>query len=161
MVDEATLGSRKHDTGAALRARRAIVRSVAPVAAILVLATCSDPLGPEERACSVPPSLQNIVAAQTVQSTQPSNSAIRSALMHAAGPMAAAIGASQITAPFIVEAMAAAESLDEGLGRSGCHHVVAAVTHLDNMPDDPATLPDREGIRMILAIAASALADNQ
>jgi hypothetical protein len=163
MVDEATPSTPETEVGArssAMSIRRAMARCAGP-AGLLLLATCSDPLGPEERACSVPPNLQAIVEALTVQAQQPSPAAIRSALVHAAGPMAAVIGASHLTAPIAGETMAAAESVADGLNRSGCHHVVAAATHLDNLPDDPATRPDRDGIRMILAIAANALADTQ
>jgi len=40
---------------------------------------------------------------------------------------------------------------------SECRLVSAAIESLDALPDDPATRPDRVGIRLILSLAAQAL----
>jgi hypothetical protein len=125
-------------------------------AATLAAGSCSDPLGPEELPCAVPASLITQVAAQPAD-----NAAIRAALLHAAGPMASALGSPELTATLGETTELVAQALDDGLPLTGCRILARASESLDRLSDDPATLPDREGIRLILAIAAHRLSESQ
>jgi hypothetical protein len=44
-------------------------------------------------------------------------------------------------------------------GDADCRLVRVALDALDDLPNDPATLPDRDGVRLILSLAAHALDD--
>ncbi len=120
----------------------------------LVLAACDPktpaPFAPEP--CLIPSALVEVVQPQSFTPT-----ALRPALLHAAGPMTSALGTG-----------ASADTLRRVLGDLGqsfagnnfdteCRLVVIAWDALSELPDTPETLPDRDGIRLILALAARAL----
>lgn len=138
------------------RARRGISRAtLLPLA--VVLATCSDPFGPEELPCAVPPTLLAQVSANAAVTQD--LGAIRSALAHAAGPLATALGSSGLQESLVKTTGLVANTLEDGLPLTGCRIVAIAADHLNALPDDPATRPDREAIRLALAIAAKAIAE--
>ena len=120
----------------------------------LVLGACDskipEPFAPEP--CLLPAALVGAVQPQPFSPV-----ALRPALLHAAGPMTSALGTG-----------ASADTLRRVLGDLGqsfagnnfdteCRLVVIAWDALSELPDTPETLPDRDGIRLILALAARAL----
>ena len=136
---------------------RAPRRSI-PVAGLflplLVLGAC-DPKTPapfEPQPSLLPAALVEAVQPQTFTPL-----ALRPALLHAAGPMTADFGTG-----------ASADTLRRALGDLGqsfvgnnfdteCRVLVIAWDALSELPNTPETLPDRDGIRLILALAARAL----
>jgi len=105
----------------------------------LVLAACDPktpaPFAPEP--CLIPSALVEVVQPQSFTPT-----ALRPALLHAAGPMTSALLGQSFTG----------NNFD-----TECRLVVIAWDALSELPDTPETLPDRDGIRLILALAARAL----
>jgi hypothetical protein len=124
---------------------------VIPVFA-LALATCSDPLGPEELPCQKPAGLTAGITFAPVDLEE-----MRAALAHAAGPLAAAMGSEELTASLVKATEFASLTLADELPRTGCRIVRIAAAALAQLPDDPATLPDRDAIRLILALTANTL----
>jgi hypothetical protein len=125
---------------------------------LLVLAAChgESPIAPEafsRKPCRPP---ANLVAMVTGQAFAPA--AMRSALLHAAGPMSAPLATgtdvqSLQDAINIVVVDIGASNLD-----GACRLLSIAAGELAALPDTPATLPDRDGIRLILALTAQSLA---
>jgi hypothetical protein len=106
----------------------------------------------EER-CAVPVALAQSVYDHTFPST-----ALRPALQHAAGPMASVLGEGQLTHE-LREAIAILGKETNGpeLHDTHCRLVVIASAALRRMPNTPETLPDRDGIHLVLALLANAL----
>jgi hypothetical protein len=75
--------------------------------------------------------------------------------------MASALGSPDLTTALSETTELVAQALGDGLPLTGCRILARAIESLDGLPEDPATLPDREGIRLILAIAAHRLAESQ
>lgn len=135
--------------------RRAHLRVLLPALALMTAACDSNPMGPGPLAsapCQMPS--QDLVGT-AMEPFAPA--ALQSALRHAAGPMAAALGSGQVAD----ELVKATSQLSTGLGgRSGdteCRVLRVASEALARLPDDPGTRPDRDGIRLVLVLAARAL----
>ncbi len=83
--------------------------------------------------------------------------ALHAAFLHAAGPMASALGSSEQVSQLTqaMEAMAAQDgswALD-----TACRLVIVASNALTAMADNPETLPDRDGVRLVLILAAGVI----
>jgi hypothetical protein len=79
---------------------------------------------------------------------------LRDALVHAAGPMSAALGSSR-EVDQLRQSME--QMIEAGQSRTldtACRLILVANAALDALPATPETLPDREGIRLVLMIAA-------
>jgi hypothetical protein len=125
--------------------------------AVVFLVACSDtPSAPPEafspEPCVPPKTLSNSIASQSV-----SLPSLSDALNHAAGPLASTLGdeASVRTVRDAVGAITA--QLDRVDADRACRLLYIASSALDNLPDDPATLPDRTDIRLILALTSQAI----
>ena len=124
---------------------------------LLVLAACDSavtaPKAFNEERCAVPAAL-----AQSVYTHEFPSTALRSALQHAAGPMASVLGEGELTNE-LREAMAILGKETDGptLHDTHCRLVVIASAALRRMPDTPETLPDRHGMQLVLALLANAL----
>ena len=140
----------------ATRQRRLAVAAPALLLAALGSASCESlPTEPRLRPtnsavrCELPASLLIGVHPQPIASD-----GLRAALRHAAGPLASSFGWSEE----VKQLVAALEDL-AGTGRTQtpdaeCRLLVAATEALAAVPGDPETLPDRDGIRLILILAA-------
>lgn len=125
----------------------------APILLLLVLGACTSerqPFAPEP--CRLPAALGAAVQPQAF-----SPAALRPALLHAADPMTSVLVAGE-NSETLGRALA-----DLGQSFSGsnfdteCRLLLIAWDALSRLPDTPETLPDRDGIRLILALAARAL----
>jgi hypothetical protein len=107
----------------------------------------------DEDRCVVPAALAQSVYTHAFPSTS-----LRPALQHAAGPMASVLGEGELTNE-LREAVAILGQETDGptLHDTHCRLVVIASAALRRMPDTPETLPDRDGIRLVLALLANAL----
>jgi hypothetical protein len=125
---------------------------------VFVLAGCDSavtaPGAFSEDRCVIPASLATSVTAHSFAST-----ALRPALQHAAGPMASVLGEGELTNE-LREAMSILGQATDGpqLHDTHCRLVVIASAALRRLPDTKETLPDRDGIHLVLALLASALA---
>ena len=124
-----------------------------------MLATCDNPIGPENRAlCEVPLPAASATAFQLdAPSDELTIEALRPALEHAAGAMASVIGSGELAASLAGLAGFAQALNAENLPINGCRTIVAAMNVLETLPDDPATRPDRDAVRLVLALAGAAL----
>ena len=126
---------------------------------LLAVVACNgeSPVAPEafsRKPCRPPENLVSMVTGPAFAPT-----AMRSALLHAAGPMTAALGTGAD-----VQALQDAINIvisDIGVSKydGACRLLSIAAGALDALPDTPATLPDRDGIRLILALTAQSLAE--
>jgi hypothetical protein len=125
----------------------------------VILAACDNPVGPENRAaCEVPQQAGSAIAFQLDEPfDELSIDALRAALEHAAGPVAVAIGSGELSASLADVAGFVHAWHSENLPINGCRTIIAAVNVLDALPDDPATKPDRDTARLVLALAGTAL----
>lgn len=121
-----------------------------PLVALLATACrSSSVVAPVEEPCAVPASLPVVQASGMTQAS------MHPALLHAAGPMTSSLGTSVDV-----------KSLQSGIGELvstapvradvACHGIMAATKALDALPNDAATRPDRDGIRLVLALAVKA-----
>jgi hypothetical protein len=137
------------------RVPRAIRWLAAPL--VVVLAACDSavtaPKAFDEQRCAVPASLASSVYTHAFPST-----ALRPALQHASGPMASVLGEGELTNE-LREAIAilGMETDAPTLHDTHCRLVVIASAALRRMPDTAETLPDRDGIHLVLALLANAL----
>jgi hypothetical protein len=126
-------------------------------ALMLVLGACDSavtaPKAFNEERCAVPLALAQSVYTHSFPSTS-----LRPALQHAAGPMASVLGEGQLTNE-LRESIAILGSTADAptLHDTHCRLVVIASAALRRMPDTPETLPDRDGMRLVLALLANAL----
>ena len=126
------------------RARRALIL-------LLALSGCVAEVSTPE-SCAAPASLVSAV------NTPPSSTAaMEDALRHAAGPMANALGTEEQVERLRSAMLNAAGRVHEDADAS-CRLLTTAMNLLDSLPNNPATLPDRDGIRMVLALTAKSLA---
>ena len=126
---------------------------------IVAVTACGDrsPVAPEgftRTPCRPPAELVAMVRGQPF-----APAAMRSALTHSAGPMNNALGPSEDVralrdATLIVVTDISASNYD-----GACRLLAIAGRLLSGLPDTPATLPDRDGIRLILALTAQSLAE--
>jgi len=140
-------------------AKSSVVRSaryvLGPV--VLVLGACDSavtaPKAFNEERCQVPVALAQSVYTHAFPSTS-----LRPALQHAAGPMASVLGEGELTNE-LRESMAILGTETDGptLHDTHCRLVVIASAALRRMPDTPETLPDRDGMKLVLALLANAL----
>lgn len=83
--------------------------------------------------------------------------ALHDAVVHAAGPMASALGSSDEVRQ-IVRAMEGIAARDGSLATdTACRLLIVAGNALDALDNDPATLPDRDGIRLVLVLASGVI----
>jgi hypothetical protein len=84
-------------------------------------------------------------------------SALHAAFLHAAGPMASAIGSSE-QVDQLKRSMAEMPLPDDKKSMdTACRLLSVANSALKAMPNNPETLPDRDGIRLVLMLAAGVL----
>jgi hypothetical protein len=125
---------------------------------LLAVAGCSDlsPTAPEafSRIPCRPPA--NLVSMVTGPAFAPA--AMRSALLHATNPMSVALG----TDADVRSLQNAINGVVANIGASdndgACRLLSIAAALLDGLPDTAATLPNRDGIRLIFAVTAQSLA---
>jgi len=125
---------------------------------LLAVAACKgdSPVAPEafsRKPCRVP---EHLVSMVTGQAFAPA--AMRSALVHAAGPMTAALGTGTNVQALQDAINAVIADIGVANNDGACRLLSIAAGALDALPDTPATLPDRDGIRLILALTAQSLA---
>jgi hypothetical protein len=124
---------------------------------MLLLAACDSavtaPKAFDEQRCGVPASLAQSVYTHSFPSTS-----LRPALQHAAGPMASVLGEGELTNE-LRESIAILGNETDGptLHDTHCRLVVIASAALRRMPDTAETLPDRDGMQLVLALLANAL----
>lgn len=141
---------------AATTTTKAAPRALLWVGLTLATGACSsnltqfNPLGAER--CDPPPALL-----AGVDPHQFTLVALHDAVLHAAGPMASALGSSDEVRR-VVKAMEGIAARDESQATdTACRLVIIAGNALDALGDDPATLPDRDGIRLVLVLAAGVI----
>jgi hypothetical protein len=84
-------------------------------------------------------------------------SALHAAFLHAAGPMATALGSTE-QVDQIKQAMGDMPLPDDAKSKdTACRLLSVANSALVAMPNNPETLPDRDGIRLVLILAAGVL----
>jgi hypothetical protein len=76
------------------------------------------------------------------------------ALLHAAGPMAAALGSTEQVRQLTQAIKGMADAEGPAALDTACRLLTMASRALAAMPDTPETLPDREGIYMVLLLSA-------
>ena len=112
--------------------------------------TQSDPLGAER--CDPPAALLASAGSQPF-----TLEALHDAAVHAAGPMASALGSSDEVRQ-LVRAMEGIATRDGSHATdTACRLVIVAGNALDALGNDPATLPDRDGIRLVLILASGVI----
>ena len=82
---------------------------------------------------------------------------LREALRHAAGPMAASLGGSPSARRLVHALEALLGRNDSPAPESECQRLSTASAALRAAPEDPATLPDRDGIGLVLILVANAI----
>lgn len=83
--------------------------------------------------------------------------ALRPALEHVAGPMASALGNSEQIRELIKATQALSAPDGPVAVDTGCRLLIFASRALAELPDTPETLPDREGIHLVLMMLAAAI----
>ena len=86
---------------------------------------------------------------------------LHAAFLHAAGPMASALGSSDQVDQLILAMQQMARLDGSHAVDTVCRLLRLTSNALAALPDSPETLPDREGIRIVLMLAASALKPRQ
>jgi hypothetical protein len=123
----------------------------------LILTACDGSLVSPEQQLDPEPCQRLAQVAAGVPAEVPIPAALRSALMHAAGPMALGLPEGAATAALVSATTELGMGLDALSGDSECRALISADAALERIPDDPASLPDRTGIRLVLDVAARAL----
>jgi len=142
--------------------RKQIVRSsvrrrglaALPLVALALGACESSTLGPaafESIPCELPFSTYSSIYAQPFQPE-----AVRSALLHAAGPMTSALGSGAAVDHVRTGLLELAETLGNRAPVE-CRQLTVVSEALTAVPTAPGMLADRDGIRLIIALAAGAL----
>lgn len=83
--------------------------------------------------------------------------AIHAAFLHAAGPMASALGSSEQVSQLTQATREMAAQDGPTALDTACRLLIVASNALTAMADNPETLPDRDGIRLVLMLAAAAI----
>jgi len=136
------------------RPSRALRTKVVLFGALLTVTACdSNPMGPVPTAATPEPCLQALFGAAIAHVPLPSD--LASAVEHAAGPMAEAVGAPTLSAEladlrrgFLSSKPSSSPVMND------CGAVNRAAAALVQVPDTPKTRPDREGIRLVLMLVA-------
>jgi len=102
--------------------------------------------------CALPASLLEATTGPV-----PSLQSLRSAVLHAAGPMSAALEGGPSAAEVGLSLAALGKSFDASNFDTVCRFLGLASTALSNGSGAGASLPDRDGIRLILSLTARAL----
>jgi hypothetical protein len=87
----------------------------------------------------------------------PTPDALRSALRHVAGPLAASLGSESQALSLARTAAELGEALGTEESTGTCQLVSDVEVALSAFPEEAATLPDRAAIRLILMVAARAV----
>lgn len=135
------------------------MRKVLALFIFVAMTACGDrspvaPGGFTRTPCRPPAAL---VAMVTGQPFAPA--AMRSALLHAAGPMNSALGASADVRDLQDAIRIVVTDISASNYDGACRLLTIAGNLLSGLPATPATLPDRDGIRLILALTAQSLAE--
>ncbi len=127
------------------------------LALLLALAGCSDasPFAPEAftRIPCRPPA--NLMAMITGPAFAPLE--MHSALLHAANRMSLALGTDADAGPLKNATNGIAAHIGASENDAACRMLSISADLLEGLPDAPATLPDRDGIRLIFALTAHSL----
>jgi len=83
---------------------------------------------------------------------------MRSALVHAANRMTVALGTDPQVRSLKEATQGIAANIIASENDGACRMLSISADLLEGLPDTPATFPDRDGIRMILALTAHSLA---
>lgn len=135
------------------RINRVVLGVVVPFA--FAATACSDnPTSPESLEGPCDPT---VVIRHTPVATPPPLSAVREALIHAAEVMSKGLEDSAQSRTLLRELTALHPPVGPVNAEVTCTLLVRAGEALDAVPDDPATRPDRDGIQLILDLAAGAL----
>lgn len=86
---------------------------------------------------------------------------LHAAFLHAAGPMASALGSSDQVEQLSLAMQEMARLDGSHAVDTVCRLLRITSNALAALPESPETLPDREGIRIVLILAASALKPGQ
>jgi len=87
--------------------------------------------------------------------------ALHAAFLHAAGPMASALGSSDQVEQLSLAMQEMAKQDGSHAVDTVCRLLQIASNAMAALPDSPETLPDREGIRIVLILAAGVLKPGQ
>lgn len=117
---------------------------------LVAVAGCTEQAGAPE-SCAPPAAL---VAAVNAPPSSPAS--MEAALLHAAGPMTDALGTPSEVQELRAVMQDAATRVQVNAD-GACRAISTALDLLDSLPDNPATRPDRDGIRMVLALTARSL----
>lgn len=130
-------------------------RSAGIFSLVLIVGACEstrrEPFAPEP--CLLPAALVAVVQPQPF-----SPAALHPALLHAADPMTSTLGTGESAATLRSALGDLGQTLTGTNFDTECRLLLIAWGALSRLPDTPETLPDRDGIRLILALAAGALA---
>ncbi|HEX9886040.1 MAG TPA: hypothetical protein VGA70_06110 [Longimicrobiales bacterium] len=83
--------------------------------------------------------------------------AMRSALLHAANRMSVALGTDADVRSLKDATNSVAANIAASENDGACRMLSISADLLEGLPDTPATLPDRDGIRLIFALTAHSL----
>jgi hypothetical protein len=127
-------------------------------ALVLVLAGCSDKVilvtGPTTHASCRPPAELTVMVIGAPFALID----MRSAVQHATDKMSTALGLGADVLALQGFTTALASDIAVSNNDDACRHLTSAYGALKALPDTPATFPDRDGIRLILALTSQALA---
>lgn len=135
------------------------MRSALLLLPLLALTACgehslTDPEGFTRAPCRPPAALVAMVTGQPFVPAE-----MRSALLHAADPMNRVLGDTRDARALQRAIRLVATHIDATDYDDACRLLGISGTLLAGLPDTPATLPDRDGIRLILALTAQSLVE--
>lgn len=135
------------------------MRSALTVLLLVAITACGDhslagPSGFTRAPCRPPADLVAMVTGRPFAPT-----AMRSALLYAAAPMSSALGTTTDVHGLQDAIRIVVTDIDASDYDGACRLLTIAGGFLSGLPATPSTLPDRDGIRLILALTAQSLAD--
>lgn len=141
------------ETRSASRRRRFPLRTGVVTATAVRFSACSDdgPAGPG-KACVAP---QSPVPTSVVEGLTLAD--LRVAVRNAAERNATVLPAGNTTTELHGALLTLSDNLGSAQRENACQAATKAATALARLPDDPATLPDRAALRMVLEITAIVL----
>ena len=133
------------------------MRRASALLLLFVVAACGDsPLGPEGFSripCRAPAALVAMVVGEPFAPAE-----MNSALLHAVDPMSTALESSADVTAMQDAIRIVATDVTTWNYDGACRLLTIAYGFFVGLPDTPATLPDRDGIRLILALTGQSLA---
>ncbi len=135
------------------------MRSALMLLLVVAVTACGErsPLAPDgftHAPCRPPPALLAMVNGQPF-----APAAMRTALLHSAGPMVAALDATADVRAMQNAIRRAVNNITASNYDGACRMLTIADGLLSEIPATPATLPDRDGIRLIFALTAQSLGE--